>query len=288
MNDLLMRAPQSSEVPRVRHLLRNFSYPSDSEFLAAVKAVPVERFVGALASWVEADFVRFVFACQPGVAHDDIARRLIEAAAVKYRVADMGKLLYGELLADDDPRVAFLKANGFDVLRTERFFRIEGLVAAKRVGKMMERYEEDIPPTWQTKSIRQFPAQIILDLVARYKLMTQSELFRYWGSAATSGFEPDMSSILFDGDQPIGTLLIRRQGEVLFYDVRVVIHPNARLRGLGNLCLLYHNLKVYDPSQPVKWLQFRGGEHEHRETANLALRMGGSELPPRRVYVRLI
>jgi hypothetical protein len=67
-------------------------------------------------------------------------------------------------------------------------------------------------------------------------------------------------------------------------DVRVVKAANRRLRSLGNVLLLYHAARAHGPFYTVDTLCFRGGETEHRETANLAIRMGGRELPCRRVW----
>ena len=44
--------------------------------------------------------------------------------------------------------------------------------------------------------------------------------------------------------------------------------------------------RLHGPTGVIRRLQFRGGEMEHRETANLALRMAGKEMPPRHVFAR--
>jgi hypothetical protein len=61
---------------------------------------------------------------------------------------------------------------------------------------------------------------------------------------------------------------------------------NRRERALGNIALLHHIAARRDPYGPIKWLRFRAGEIEHRETANLAIRMGGRELLPRHVFAK--
>ena len=77
-------------------------------------------------------------------------------------------------------------------------------------------------------------------------------------------------------------------GEVIYIDVQVVRQSNPRLRSLGDLCLLYHDAQRVGPDGPIRWIQFRSGETEHRQTANLALRMGGPELAPRHLYARML
>jgi hypothetical protein len=77
--------------------------------------------------------------------------------------------------------------------------------------------------------------------------------------------------------------LVRRGSNALFVDVRVVLCQNHYLRALGNICLFRHIAERVAPDGSIQWLEFRGGETEHLETANLAKRMGGREMPERRV-----
>jgi hypothetical protein len=74
--------------------------------------------------------------------------------------------------------------------------------------------------------------------------------------------------------------------DLLYIDVQVVREANPRLRSLGDLCLLYHDAQRVNPDGPIRRIQFRSGETEHRQTANLALRMGGRELSRRHVFAK--
>lgn len=199
----------------------------------------------------------------------------------------MTRLLYGELLTDDDERAALLRANDFEVLRSERFFRADAVLAENRVLDLARKFQKVIPENWRTESICGQSPEIIMELIAPFRLMPPEEIRRHWKSNSNHGFEPDMSNILFEDARPFGVLLVRRFGEVLSFDVRVVNHRNSRLRGLANLPLLQHCVKNYDRENYfIRWIQFRGGEVEHRETANLAFRMGGEEVAPRRAFAR--
>jgi ribosomal protein S18 acetylase RimI-like enzyme len=288
INGVILRSPDPDEGERVSYLFRDVALPQKSQLLLAVKMRPVERFLGGLAGWVEGEFARFHLAFQPGVDRRGLARLLIDEAANTARSAGIFKLLYGELLADDDERALLLREIGFEIIRSERFFRIDAALAARRTQEFMTKFARIIPPTWRTKSIRSLSYEAVLDLIAPFRLMPPAEVQRLWQSTARNGFELDMSSLLYDGDRVFGALLIRRSGDVLTYDVRVVNHPNARLRGLANLCLFWHCLEKYDARNPVRWLQFKGGEMEHRETANVAFRMGGEEMAPRRLLGKTI
>jgi hypothetical protein len=80
---------------------------------------------------------------------------------------------------------------------------------------------------------------------------------------------------------------MRRKLDVLYVDVRVVQTGNRLLNSLGNVALLRHTAVMYGSvRRDINYLQFRGGETEHRETANLAMRMGGNELAPRHTFAR--
>ena len=72
--------------------------------------------------------------------------------------------------------------------------------------------------------------------------------------------------------------------DVICIDVQVVQHPNPRLRSLGDLCLLHHDAVRVPADGPLRWIRFRCGQSEHRQTANLARRMGGRELTPMHVF----
>jgi hypothetical protein len=253
-----------------------------------VKEKPVERLVGGIAGWTERGLGRFRLACLPGVAQETVAKPLIERAAETARAAGISKLLYAEALTNTDPRGALLRANQFEVLRSERFFQVAALDAVQRIGELFQKYGDQMPREWRTESIRKHQPETILDLIAPFRLLTPEEVRDQWQGKSVGGLDPDFSIILFDGDKPIGTLLTRRKGERLCYDVRVVQHEHPRLRSLANLCLFKANVDRQDAENPVRWLEFRGGESEHRETASLARRMGGKELPSRHVWGRLL
>lgn len=285
---LVVRAPKVREELRVAHLFRQCLLPPRAQILLAVREEPVERMVGGIAGWTEGAFGRFRLACLPGVTLDEIAGPLIERAAETARAAGIAKLICAELLTDTDPQSVVLRANGLEVMRSERHFQVATLDAIGRVGELLHRFADRIPKQWRTESIRHHPPEAVLDLIAPFRLLSPEEVKIQWSGGLNGGLDPDLSVILFDGDKPIGTVLTRRKGDRLCYDVRVVQHDDPRLRALANLYLFKANVDQYDPANPVRWLEFRGGEMEHRETANLAFRMGGTELPPRHVWARTL
>ncbi len=152
--------------------------------------------------------------------------------------------------------------------------------------RLHEKHRAEIPAGWRTDPIRLHPPEVILDLIAPHRLLPLPEVRQSWRPNARFGFDLELSCILFDRERAFGTLLLRHIGDLLHVDVQVVHEPNPRLRSLGDLCLIYHDALRVAPDGPIRRIQFRSGETEHRQTANLALRMGGRELPRRHVFGR--
>jgi len=286
MTDLIIREPAPNEIPRAAYLFRNSFLRQESRVLVAVRSLPVERFVAGIAWWIEGAFGRFQLATQSGAPNPEAFERLINQVAAFAQKAGLERLQYADLLTDDDQRSNFLRNLGFEPLATDRFFEIACQDVWVRLMPLCDKYEAHFPSDWRTESIRSHPPELVLNLIRDYKLMSADELLRYWNVGPPWGFEPVVSGILFDGVRPIGALLTRAVEDMFFVDVRVVHMENRRLRALGNMLLLRHVALHWKPGGLIQRLQFRGGEIEHRETANLAIRMGGHELPPRYIFAK--
>jgi hypothetical protein len=286
--DLIVREPSAAEAHRALHLFRSAPLPRRARVLVGVKTRPLERFVAALAWWPMGEALGFRLAVQPGSpAKFAACNKLIQQLAEGGRAAGIRNLRYADLLLDDSEWVPLLKENGFVVLHSERFFEVSTQESWARTMEIAERMRDKFPAAWRTDSIRHHRPEIILDFIEPYHLMPAEEVCDRWRDDCPYGFELDLSAILFDGARPVGTFLMRRKLDVLFVDVRVVQTGNRLLNSLANAALFRHSC-VTRGSGPgdIRRLQFRGGEMEHRETANLALRMGGSELPPRYTFAR--
>jgi hypothetical protein len=257
-----------------------------ARFVAAEKTHPIQRFIGAAAWWVEGAIGRFQLACQPGVAHTGAAAILIESVLAAARESGLESIQYADLLPDGHAWLDVLQTQGFERVRSERSFQVSYRDAWTRVMRLYEKHRPEIPSSWRTAPIRDHKPEVILDLIAPHRLLPPDEVRHYWQAAAAAGFDLDMSCTLFDGDRPFGSFLARRTGEVLYVDVQVVNEHNRRLRSLADLCLLYHGASRVSPDEAVRWIQFRSGQTEHRQTANLALRMGGREVARLHVFAK--
>jgi hypothetical protein len=284
-SDLTLRGPTPDEAGRIGHFFRNVPLPPGAQILGALRSRPIERFVAVVACWPEGDIVRFRLACQPGVPRSSVAGPLIQRVEAGARAAGVNTIHYAESLADDNEWRPILLEHGFERLHSERFFEVPSLEAWTRVMEIYGKHQVDIPAGWRTESIRQHPPELALEVIGAHHLMPPGELRDCWRADSSAAFELDLSSFLFDGARVIGALLARKLQDALCVDVRVVQVANPRLRALGNACLLHHVASRCDPvNGPVRWLRFRAGEVEHRETANLAFRMKGRELPPRHLF----
>jgi hypothetical protein len=284
--DLAVREPAQAELERVLYLFGTTPVFVEARLLAAVRARPIEHFVAAAAWWPEGMIARLQLACQPGATRAAVAGPLIERVADCAHQAGMEALHYADLLPAEHEWAEVLRGQGFERLRSERCFEVPVRNVWTRVTQLHQRHEAEIPAGWRTDPIRLHPPEVILELIAPHRLLPPPEVRRSWQANAMSGFDLDLSCILFDRERAFGTLLLRRIGDLLYVDVQVVHEPNPRLRSLGDLCLIYHDALRVAPDGQIRRIQFRSGETEHRQTANLALRMGGRELPPRHVFAR--
>ena len=289
-SDLIVREPSPAEMGRALHLFRTDPLPRQARVFVAVKTRPLERFVAAAAWWPMGDTLGFRLAVQPGSA-DRLAagNRLVRQIAECGHALGIRNMRYADLLLDNSECVPLLKENGFVVSHSERFFEVSAGKVWARMMELAKRMRDKFPSTWRTDSIRHHRPETILNLIEPYHLMPADEVRERWGDDCPYGFELDLSAILFDSARPLGAFLMRWKLDMLCVDVRVVQTGDLLLNSLGNMALFRHTAERVGPAKKViNRIQFRGGEIEHRETANLATRMGGTELPSRHSFTRPI
>jgi hypothetical protein len=276
--DLMIRRPAASELERALHVFGRGRVRPEAEWLVAVRATPIERLVAAAMFWIEGATARFQTALRPGVSHAQIGGALLDALVASAGEAEADRVETADLVTDTSPWLPTLRDRGFTRVRTERAFEIAYQDAWSRVMQLHRRHQADIPAGWRTEPIRAHSPEAILDVIAPHRLMPLPDVRRCWTAGVASGFDPDLSCILFDSNTPFGAFLLRRSGDLLFIDVQVVDKANRQLRSLADLCLLYHAAQRLAPGGSIQRIQFRSGASEHRQTANLALRMGGREV----------
>jgi hypothetical protein len=284
--DLVVREPRPEELGRVAYLFQETRIHAGARVFVAERTAPVARFLGAAAWWIEGDLVQFQLGCLPGVAQAQVAAVLVQRVLTIAHESGRGLVQYAELLPQGHVWLAVLEAEDFERIRSERSFEIPYEDAWSRVVRLHERHRQQVPTDWRTSSIRNHPPELILGLIAPHRLLRPEEVRHFWQETTRGGFDLEVSNILFAGERPFGAFLARRLSAILYIDVQVVVEPSPRLRSLADLCQLNHAARVIAPGGPVRWIQLRSGETEHRQTANLARRMGGRELPSRHVLGR--
>jgi len=276
--DIVVREPRPDELARVAYLFRNARLRAGSRLIAAERTHPLRRFIGAAAWWAEGALGWFQLACLPGSAQTAAALVLIEWLLAAAHESGLESVQYADLLPDGHVWLQVLKAQGFERLRSERSFEIAARDAWTRIKRLYTRHQAEMPQHWRTEPIREHRPEVVLELIAPHRLLPPEELRAWWQVNAADGFDLEMSCILFDGERPFGAMLARRPADVLYVEVQVVNEPNRRLRSLADLLLVYHVVRRVQAEGPIRWVKFRSGQTEHRQTANFALRMGGREL----------
>ncbi len=285
-NAPVIHEPVAGERHRVAYLLRGLKVPAEARLLAVVRTQPVERFVAAAAWWPEGSVARFHLVCVPGIALADLGAPLLDQVTAQARAQGLEILETAGLTPDDPDKLAFLRHHGFTVTRSERFFEVAYDTACARVTRLHAKYQAQMPPTWRTDPLRQHRPEIARDLLAPHRLMPPDEIVRLWLATSPPCFDSELSCVLCDGSRPFGAFLLRRSDDLLAIDAQVVSEPNRRLRSLADIFLLNHVVVRAPAGGMIRRIRFRSGATEHRQTANLALRMGGHEFSRQHVLAK--
>ena len=259
--------------------------PPTAQLLVALKQHPIERMVAALAWWIEDKSARFLVAHKPGMPAKQAAAVLVPALESLPGLRNL-TLVQGRLLAEDEDIAKWLVEHGYQPRRTERIFESPCATVHERVGFLLSRHGEEIPPNWRTESIKSHTPDTVWPLIAPFRLISLESFRNYWAAPGELGYDPEFSNILFDGGTALGVLLVRVNPVCLTVDIRVVKPIPSRLRALANLAMFAHIQRVVTATT---WhvLAFRGDDIEHRETANLARRMGGKQVAVRHIFARV-
>ncbi|WP_193212324.1 hypothetical protein [Luteolibacter marinus] len=284
----LPRKAREEEIPRARFLFASAPKvpPAQAEFLVVTKLRPIERIVASLAWWNEGEVVKFLLAGPPGTDGSASWNALLAEFEADGRVAGR-RMEFARLLAEDEPAAILLAECGYEGRHTERVFEAPADAVRERVDAMLERYRPEIPAGWRTEAIRHHPPETVWPLLAPYQLIDLDSLRDSWSSPGGDGYDLAFSSVLLDGSDVLGVLLVRTNAVCLAVDVRVVSPMPPRLRALANLALFDHIARLATPERSsLRVLAFRARQQDHLETANLAKRMGGREVAVRHIYTR--
>jgi hypothetical protein len=195
------------------------------------------------------------------------------------------KLIYAQLLAESQEVAPWLARHGYLAQQTERILESPFSTVYQRVGALFARHYTEMPGSWTTEPIRCHSPETVWPLIAPFRLIKFESLQSLWTTPGERGYHPEFSNILFDAGTPVGVLLVRTDHDCLIIDIRVVKPITPRLRSLGNIAFFAHIRRLVIPTA-WRVVRFRGDQVEHRETANLARRMGGRQVAVRHTYIR--
>lgn len=283
--DLVARLVAPEEQHRATYLFRTEAEkpPADARFIAAVRAQPVERFTAAAAVWPVGEAAHFLLARQPGQDAAAAADALIPA--LEAFCSRASELRYGRLLASDDEWAGDLARNGFQPKNTERVFEVAFPSIWNRIDRMLREKVHEFPVSWRLTPITKCPPETVWPLIAPYRLISFDDLRKLWHAPPPMGYSREYSVVLFDGNEPIGAFLTRKNDRCVAVDIRVVKAIPARLRALANVTLMSF-IHRQTHSNSLQTAVFRADELSHRETANLARRLGGKEVSRRHNFVK--
>ncbi len=275
---LKIRAAWPDEVSRIRELLENQSIiPNDAGFLVAVKESGFEP-IQCLISW------------WPGKS-DSVIEFIPQSASSRPIAPEILELLLRELirlegedgstfklvlpLADAHPLVTTLEKLGFARSYTERVFQLPFWKVRERIQNVYSKLSDRIKHEWKTSPLTAENAHWAMTFLAEKKLMKERHFHQLWHRK--NGLDKKRSSIVFFAGQPVGVLIVSRQGDVL--NIAALAADKAAPTFFSNLFLLHEFIKDDGGESPTV-VHFRAGETVHQSTIRSAKRFDAIESSP--------
>ena len=285
---MIIRAAFPGELGRTRKLLEGQPVPADAHFLVGVKETPVERLVAAIASWParcpegdEPDTLLFSLGLAPSINDLKIFDELLAQLTEKARGKSISTLRYDAPLVEANPYYRELTSRGFTITQTERHFSIPGEIFKEHTLRDYQGFQEKIPDSWTLSSLRGQNPDALFRFVVQHGLISPQAFQNYWKTGQHEHFEAAYSKVLLDGETIIGAFLVtQRDKEELHIHVEAASPEYQSQSGLIAATLHHASLSQCAEGFP-KFFTCRDDSGKHQETANTALRQGGTELPPR-------
>jgi len=258
---------------------------------------PVERIIAAFSYWrrpgtprpktksennpPQEITVEFNFFFAGNTAHSET---LLEQALTELETTavDIGAthLRYQAALPSDHPRYTMLTEKGYTIAQTDRHFTVPGDSMKARAQRIYSRLNSLIPITWQIESIRGHNAEEIYAFVAPHSLMPPQQFKQYWDSSNKEHFEENYSCILLDDQEIIGAFLVTQRGKNELHIHIEASHPEWKNKShLIAASLRNHSFTNCPIDFPEKFT-FRSDSENQQQTANTAIRCGGTEDKP--------
>ncbi|MDA0767850.1 MAG: hypothetical protein O3A92_13620 [Verrucomicrobia bacterium] len=191
-------------------------------------------------------------------------------------------------MPESRPCYAALTDRGFTIARTDRHFSIPGEIIKERSIHLYQRFQEKIPKTWRLATLRGQNPEALFRFVVQHGLISPYAFQNYWKTGQHEHFEDAYSKVLFDGETIIGAFLVSQRGkEELHIHVEASASEYQSQSGLISATLRHASFSQCAEGFP-KIFTCRADSRKHQQTANTALRQGGTELPPRHLLEKTV
>lgn len=287
---MIFRPAYPDELGRARKLLEGHPVPADAHFLVGVKESPVERLVAAAASWPEPGpeggrlgKLRFALGLTPSLSAVAALDGIFPLLLAKAQEQSLSILRYDAPLPEAHPYFSALADRGFTIARTDRSFSVPGEIFKHRSLRFQQRFQDKIPASWTVSSLRGQNPDELFRLVGPYGLISPQAFQNYWSTGQHEHFEDAWSKVLLDGGKIIGVFLVSQRGKEELHIHVEACAPEYQARSGLIAATLRHACSSLCAEGFPKVFTWRADRGKHQQSANTALRLGGTELPPQHV-----
>ena len=290
LSSATIRPAYADELGRARALLEGHPVPPSAAFIVAVKEHPVERLLAAVPCWLSPEAegpdparqLRFHLGSPSANGlNPELLALLLEQLEARATSEHASALATDFSLPEAHPLFTHLRAQGFEICKTDRVFAVPGEVVKSRTQRIHARLGEKLPQTWRLESIRGQDPEKLYAVVAAHGLMSRQQFQQYWNGANRERFEAEYSWVVLAEAEVLGLLLVSQQGEdELHIHVEAVSPGHHAQSRLLSASLRHASFSRCAAGFPKKFT-CRADAIQHRQTGNSALRHGGEEGPPR-------
>ena len=247
-------------MPRVAKLFPEAARPG--ECFVAVRERPVERIVGA-AFWREgagpdgAGVVEFRWGALPVLADTPAEKDFILALMTELATSRRANLLRSADPLPDGAQARLLQECGFEPAYGQDCYLGEWDSWVGRTRQVLVRFAgEAAPAGWRMVTPAPAHAEVLAELaVRRHNLISAQEILDALApSGAQSKFDPAFSALLFQGEELVGSCLVKLyDGQIA---IPVLVVEGTRSAGLA-CALMFDHCQSALAGEDVRQVQFR-------------------------------
>lgn len=292
---LIIRPSYDDEIARAKSLLGGHAIPNHAQFYVAINDTPVERIVAAIPYWQsprpgddECSQMNFHLGLPMEKCSAPFLEDLLPHLIAKAKESDLCSLRLDISLPDQHPLFDLLSEQGFTIAQTDRTFSVPGDIVKNRSIRIYQRLEKKIPSSWSISSIRGQDPEKLFKFAAQHGLISPQVFQNYWNTGSREHFEEAYSKVLLNGETIIGLFLVTQRGDhELHVHVEASCPDYSAQSGLIAATLRNASFSACAEDFP-KIFTWRADSDKHLQTANTAIRQGGTELAQRHFLTKKI